>query len=133
MTLIRLTDTRSPEQLFSFHESNILGANPSKGAIVRLCLIELQRKHALWLLLSAPFSLSQSTYSLISPDFLKIFPNIKVCCDKLSFEDGTLPSGYEQFLQPLPRDQVDKLLHHTEPWRADGVISDLIIPLPFST
>ncbi|CAH0056032.1 unnamed protein product [Clonostachys solani] len=160
MTLIRLTDTRSPEQSFSAHESKMSNSRqsmcqperrgddqPTVPRQARTTPREVPDKatakaRIMPFALSTIFPLTKHSQPYISPDFLKAFPNIKVCRDKLSFDDGTLPPAYEQFLQPLPRDHVEKLLRHTQPWRDDGVLSDfipdetiknLIIPLPFST
>uniref|UniRef100_A0A8H7N8L9 Uncharacterized protein n=1 Tax=Bionectria ochroleuca TaxID=29856 RepID=A0A8H7N8L9_BIOOC len=159
MTLIRLTDTRSPEQLFSSHESNMSKSRQSRSqpeqrgdcqpTVPRQALTTPKvpdnataKARIMPFALSTIFPLTKHSQPYISPDFLKTFPNIKVCRDKLSFDDGTLPSEYEQFLQPLPRDHVDELLHRTQPWRDEGVLKDfipddtiknLIIPLTFST
>ncbi|CAG9955844.1 unnamed protein product, partial [Clonostachys rosea f. rosea IK726] len=159
MTLIRLTDTRSPEQLFSSHESNMSKSRQSRSqpeqrgdcqpTVPRQALTTPKvpdnataKARIMPFALSTIFPLTKHSQPYISPDFLKTFPNIKVCRDKLSFDDGTLPSEHEQFLQPLPRDHVDELLHRTQPWRDEGVLKDfipddtiknLIIPLTFST
>ncbi|CAG9984417.1 unnamed protein product [Clonostachys byssicola] len=148
MTLICLTETRSSEQSLSSQESNMSKSRQSKGqpeprggdqsTVARhaqTAPIEVPTKA------TAKARIMPFALTLYFPGFLKTFPNIKVCRDKLSFDDGTLPSEHERFLQILPRDHVDELLHRTQPWRDEGVLEDfipddtlknLIIPLPFS-